>query len=213
MFKALSGFGVVAFLVGGCVDKGGDDTGGAQETGGGEDTGALVGADLVGTWASAGCEAWPDGSGGYNYLTRTFTLTESSWNLELVIYGDDACSYPLFTAVIDGPYTLLGLSEIVDGATEGNFGLTTNVWTAHDAGMADYFTASGCGSAAWEIGVPQDVSATGCIGVAHPVADCPQEYDVVGVDGDELRFGERVTDMCTEEGRPSALGSYAVTRQ
>ena len=61
--------------------------------------------------------------------------------------------------------------------------------------------------------MPQDVTEKGCIGVAHPVAECPEEFDVVSIDGDELYFGERVTDMCKEEGRPAALSPYAVFKQ
>jgi hypothetical protein len=56
------------------------------------------------------------------------------------------------------------------------------------------------------------VSTTGCIGVAHPVAECPIDHDVVALSGDDLFFGERITDMCKEEGRPQALGPYPVVR-
>lgn len=180
---------------------------------GNEGPAALTGKDLAGHWVTEGCEAYPDGQGGTSYLTRDFTLTETEWNLDLTIYGDDACSYPLFTAKINGPYSLGELSEKAEGATEGQFGFTTNEWTAHDQGMADLFTQSGCGAAAWEVDKPQDVTATGCIGVAHKVADCPEEHDIVLVEGTELFFGERVTDMCSEEGRPAALGAYAVHEQ
>jgi len=174
---------------------------------------ALTGEDLAGRWVSKGCEAYPNGQGGDNYLTRDFTLTEGEWNLTFTLFGDAECSYPLFSAKIVGPYSLGGLSEEVEGATEGQFGFATNEWTALDQGMADMFTQSGCGTAAWEVGVPQDVTEKGCIGVAHPVAECPEEFDVVSIDGDELYFGERITDMCKEEGRPAALSSYAVFKQ
>jgi hypothetical protein len=35
---------------------------------------------------------------------------------------------------------------------------------------------------------------------------------VVALSGDDLFFGERITDMCKEEGRPQALGPYPVVR-
>lgn len=167
---------------------------------------------LVGTFTSPSCEAYPDGNGGTNYLTRSFTLTTETWNLELDLFMDAECAVPLFSAVIDGPYELGGLAA-VDGATEGQFGLVTNVWTAHQQFMADLFTDSACGDAPWEVGVPQDVATTGCIGVAHPIDECPQEYDIVALDGDALYFGERVTDLCVPEGRPAALVAYAVIRR
>lgn len=199
-------------------------TGAAESTGaesmGAESTGepttgeapALTPAELVGSFASAGCESYPNGMGGDNYLTRAFTLTETSWHLELVLFADEACATKLFTAVIDGPYALLGASDVVADATVGDFSFTTIVWTAHLPAMADTFTMSGCGAEPWEVEVPQDVSETGCIGVAHPISMCPTEHDVVSLAGDDLYFGERVTDMCTEAGRPGALGAYPVVR-
>lgn len=171
---------------------------------------ALRGADVAGRWISGGCEAYPDGQGGETYLTRDFQLTEATWRLDLGIFGDAGCTYPLFSAEIEGPYSLGAASATVPGATEGDFGFERIVWTAWDADIAGYFTASGCGAAAWEVGVPQDVGATGCIGVAHPISECREEYDVVGLDGGQLHFGERVTDMCVIEGRPAALSAYGL---
>lgn len=172
----------------------------------------LTAAELVGTWSSPGCEAYPDGAGGTNYLTRTFTLTEDRWALEFTIFGDAACTFPLFRGEVEGPYTL-GAPSAVAGATEGEFGIVSNQWTALFEDLAVLFEDSGCGTGSWEVGVPQDVTVTGCIGVAKPVADCPTEYDIVSLDGDSLYFGERVTDMCVEAGRPAALVTYPVVRQ
>ncbi len=192
-----------------------EPTGTAEGSTGEASTGgavALTPAELAGSFASAGCESYPNGMGGNNYLTRAFTLTAASWHLDLVLFADEACTTKLFTAVIDGPYALLGASATVAGATEGDFSFTTIVWTAHLPAMAETFTMSGCGAEPWGVEVPQDVTATGCIGVAHPIAECPTEHDVVALTGDELYFGERVTDMCTEAGRPAALGAYPVVR-
>lgn len=174
---------------------------------------ALTGKDLAGHWASKGCEAYPDGKGGQNYLTRDFTLTETAWSLDLTLFGDEDCSYPLFSSEIHGKFTLGELSATVDGATEGQFGIDTNDWTAHDQGLADTFTMSGCGTGPWELEKAQDVTGTGCIGVAHKTSECPEEYDVVAVDGDELFFGQRITDMCKEDGRPTALAAFPVVEQ
>lgn len=171
---------------------------------------ALTGADLAGRWASGGCEAYDDGQGGKSYLTRDFTLTADTWTLNLGLFGDEACSYALFTVEINGPYSLGGLSEIVPGATEGDFAFGSIVWTAQDQGLADTFTGAGCGTNAWEVGVPQDVSATGCIGVAHPIAECPTDHDVVALANGQLFFGERITNMCELAGRPKALGPYGL---
>jgi hypothetical protein len=173
----------------------------------------LTAADLVGDWASAGCESYPDGMGGENHLTRSFSLDEQSWRLDLALFGDPDCSFPLFSVAIDGPYTLGEASPVVEGATEGDFGFAKIVWTAEFEDLAELFTANGCGTEPWVVGEPQDVSDTGCIGVAHPIASCPTDHDIVALDGDALYFGERITDMCAPEGRPAALNAYSVVRQ
>jgi hypothetical protein len=192
-------------------DTAADDT--ATEDTATEDTAAdtLTGADLAGDWTSNGCEAYPDGSGGTNYLTRSFSLTESRWALDFTIFGDADCTYGLFAVAIEGPYTLGGPAS-VEGATNGDFGFTTNVWTPLVEDLATVFEDAGCASGEWEVGVGQDVTATGCIGVAHPISECPVEYDIVQLDGDDLYFGARVTDMCVESGRPTALVDYPVSR-
>lgn len=179
------------------------------------DTGprAVTSAELAGTWASAGCEAYDDGMGGKTYLTRSFTMTTTTWHLDLVVFGDDACKAPLFQAAIDGPYTLGELSATVKGATEAEFGFQKNVWTAKNDAMAATFTGAMCGALPWQVDAPQDVSATGCIGVAHAVAECPEEHDLVAVDGDTLHLGERITDLCKADGRPKALGPYGLVKK
>jgi Adenomatosis polyposis coli down-regulated 1 len=171
---------------------------------------ALTGKDVAGHWVSKGCESYPNDQGNETHLTRDFTLTEAEWDMKVALFGDEACSYPLFTVHVHGPFTLGDPSDQVEGATEGEFGFDTIEWTAHDQGMAETFTAAGCGSAVWSVNEPQDVTATGCIGVSHSKADCPKEFDLVSVEDDELHFGARVTDLCKEEGRPTALSAYAV---
>ena len=174
---------------------------------------ALVAQDLVGEWGSESCEAYPDGQGNTNYVTRTFTLTQTDWDLNFTVFGDDACSFPLFSSNVGGSFGLQTLSSNVEGATEGTFELEYNDWTAHADNIVTAFEQSGCGTDEWSVGVAQDVTETGCFGVAKPTSDCSAEYDIVSIDGDKLFFGERITNMCAPEGRPAALNSYAVVRQ
>ncbi len=171
----------------------------------------LSGDDLVGTWASPGCEAYPDGMGGMNYLDRQFALTADTWSLYGTIYGDATCGYPLFSFSIDGPYEITGASAEHEGVAEATFHITRNDWVAHAQSLADVFTMSGCGAAPWTVGVPQSVLATGCIGVAKAESDCPGgELDLLRLDGDALFFGERSVDLCTT--RAPRPNGYPVTR-
>jgi sugar lactone lactonase YvrE len=165
----------------------------------------------VGTWASPGCEAYPDGNGGMNYLDRQFKLSANTWSLYGTIYGDPTCGFPLFSFSIDGPYEITGASADHAGAAEATFRITRNDWVAHAQGLADTFSMSGCGAEPWTVGVPQSVLATGCIGVAKAEADCAGgELDLLRLDGDALYFGERSVDLCTT--RAPRPNGYAVTR-
>jgi len=209
LFTSAVAFALSALALGAC-NSSSSGTGGGTTSAGPQ---ALTGKDVAGHWMSKGCESYPDGKGGNNYLTRDFTLTEKDWNLSLTIFGDAECKTALFSSKIHGPFTLGELSAKVDGATEGQFGITTNEWTAHVQAMADTFAQAQCGSGKWEVEKAQDVTATGCIGVAHKASECPEEYDIVSVEGDQLFFGQRITDMCKEDGRPAGLASYAVYKQ
>ena len=98
------------------------DSGSDLEASGGlgapDGTDTLSPAQLAGQWVSPVCEAYDDGAGGKNYLTRDFTLTESSWNLVFTAFGDEACSYPLFSGEIEGPYALTGPSDAIADAVD-----------------------------------------------------------------------------------------------
>ena len=96
------------------------------------ETHSLTGSDVAGQWVSAACEAYPDGQGGQSFLTRDFTLTDTTWSLDVSIFGDQDCSYPLFSAQIDGPFLLSQPAEQIEGAVHGDFSFSSIVWTAHD---------------------------------------------------------------------------------
>jgi hypothetical protein len=168
--------------------------------------------NIAGRWVSSVCEAYPGAGGTTTYLRRDFTITATRWQLNLDVYGDAACSAGLFSARIEGPYTLGMRSATVAGATEGEFASVTNVWTAHMSSLAQTFTMSGCGSAPWQVGVAQDVHTTGCIGVAQPAAMCAAERDLVSIDtAGRLHFGRRDVNLCMT--RPMGLNDYGLTRR
>ncbi len=158
----------------------------------------LTGDALVGTWSSPGCEAYPDGMGGMNYLDRQFRLTAEAWSLYGTIYGDATCGYPLFSFSVRGNYEITGGSAEHEGTAEATFRIESNDWVAHAPTLAETFTMAGCGREPWVVGAPQSVLETGCIGVAKAEANCANgELDLLRLDGDALYFGERSVDLCT----------------
>jgi hypothetical protein len=167
---------------------------------------------LAGRWASAACETFPDGRGGEVHLRRDFRLTDTTWRLDLAFFAERACTTTLWTVAIDGPYSVVRPSTAVAGAWEAEFAVDTNVWTPKAPDIVTMLTNAQCGTSAWALDVGQDVSATGCIGVAHKKSECPREYDLVKVEGDNLWFGDRATDLCRAETRPTKLAANPVVR-
>jgi hypothetical protein len=147
------------------------------------------------------------------HITRDFVITERSWWLDLGVYQDKDCRQGFFSARIQGPYRLLDFSTDVAGATRGNFSYASIQFTAQAGAAASLFDQAGCGGGSWVVGVPQEVGQTGCIGVAAKIADCPIDHDLVKLEGDQLFFGARETDMCKPEGRPKKLNVAPLVRR
>jgi len=166
--------------------------------------------DLTGRWTSA---CIPNGSG--QHIQLRFAMTARDWTLDYVTYADAACATPFVTARIEGPYEL-GAPSAVAGAFDGTFRFTRKTLRAHGAMAAGFLSSpQGCGRA-FAADTDVDITAQGCAGLGQqPVSACGQDYDLVSVDGDSLRFGQRPADnnMCTTERRPTALSPLAMTRQ
>lgn len=170
--------------------------------------------ELAGDWASASCEAIANADGSRSYVQRNFHLTEDAWALKLDAFGDEGCSFKLFTARVGGPYTLEKDSEKVAGATEGNFGFREQAFTAHVENLATVFANAKCGTGAWKVGEEQSTADTGCL-FFRPTSACGTDHDVIKVEGNQLFFGQRPADndMCTADKRPTALGAVPVVKR
>ncbi|MDY7232237.1 hypothetical protein [Hyalangium rubrum] len=166
--------------------------------------------DLKGTWSSPTCEA----AGGTNFIQRHFTLTENTWTLNLDAFGDAQCQTKLFTARVQGPYTLEKDSAAVPGATEGNFGFGELYMTPHLPALAEAFQNAKCGTGTWKVGEEQRTTETGCL-FFQPTSACGTDHDLVKVDGEQLFFGQRPADnnMCTPDKRPAALTAKPVVKR
>jgi hypothetical protein len=165
---------------------------------------------LVGRWRSACTQ-----TGDAQSITLDFDIGPSEWKLDYVTYGDATCSAAFVTAHIEGPYEV-GARSAVAGAFEGRFGFTKKTLTPDvDAAVGFLGSPQGCGGGAFKVGVATDVLDSGCAGLGqYPRARCGADFDLVSVEGNTLRFGERPkdNDMCTEAKRPKALASLGMAR-
>lgn len=172
--------------------------------------------DISGRWLSA-CMPSPQADGSTQSIRLDFALTQSDWTLDYVTHGDDACTVPVVTVAIAGPYTLEQESAEVEGAWEARFGFTSKTIRPEVDGLRDYLNSlEGCGSAEFVTGEAQDVYASGCPAFGqYPRSSCEADFDLVKLDGDALYFGARPADndMCTPEKRPTTIGPAANLRQ
>ena len=172
--------------------------------------------DLEGRWGSA-CVPSPQADGSTQYFDLELELGSSRWALDYGVHADDACSTPLATVFIEGPYSLTLPSAAVDGAWEATFGFETKTLTPHADAITGFLaTQEGCGAAPWETGVAQDVLATGCAAFGqYPGSACAADYDLVAYDGEVLRLGARPADndMCTPDRRPTELSPLPLERR
>lgn len=162
---------------------------------------------LSGRWKSSSCE--PAGSG--IYLKRDFTLTESTWNLTVTIYNDAACTTQFLDANVGGGYEVKQSSSSVAGATEVDYKFSIRTVTPQSAAAVTTLQTGMCGVGPWTIGKATDIGQTGCAALGFPSnAACPTELDLNQINGDNLFFGDRSSDLC--KARPTKLGQYPVTR-
>lgn len=174
--------------------------------GGGCDS-SSINQQLVGQWKSGSCE--PAGPG--TYVKRDFTLTDSTWKLIVTLYTDPTCQTRFAGIDVDGPYEVKGASAAVPGVTEVDYKVVGHHVTAYTDQALQAFNGGGCGPSPRALNQPLDITQTGCASFMIPsVAQCPMELDLNKIDGDNLYFGDRSSDLC--KARPTKLGTLPVTR-
>ncbi|MDX2006130.1 MAG: hypothetical protein SFU83_12690 [Meiothermus sp.] len=167
--------------------------------------------DLVGTWASAGCE--PLGGPQPTFMKRTFNFTEASWSLKLELFVDPACRAPLLTTQLSGPFTL-GEAGAPAGARKVTWGQTRKLITPFMPPIVATMDGAKCGEGKNAPGTPQDVSATGCLPLGVPsVKDYGQEFDLLALKDGKLYTGLRRDAMNLEANRPTQLFDFPLVRK
>ncbi len=170
---------------------------------------------LVGRWTSAGCEAYPNGSGDSVFLKRDTSFTAGEVTVISTLFNEAGCATQFATSTLSARYTLKMPSAVVPGATEIDYTitgrtitpLTNNAVSALSSGVGGK-----CGSSPWTLNQPGDVSQTGCpvLGTLS-LSACPTELDIVQVDSGKLLSGDRAgVNVCTS--RPTKLGALYVTK-
>ena len=167
---------------------------------------------LVGHWTGA-CSPM----GATQGSTVTFDISDTTWAIDFDVFGDLACTAKFATVHIEGPYALGAASSVAAGAHEGKFGFSKKTITPHVDAAAQFLSgASGCALPGFAVGVPLDISVTGCAAMGQrPIAACDADYDLAYVEGDRLTFGARPADndLCTPAKRPVALSKSSFMRR
>jgi Adenomatosis polyposis coli down-regulated 1 len=169
---------------------------------------------VLGVWESDRCVVQERG-GARTGSKSVFIFLEREWALEFVQFADDQCARPTMKAFFAGQYHIAEPSGFVTGANDATFGFSRKAVTLYDETLLADANRGACGRRAWERGQPQDVSATGCLWVT-PVSACPQEFDLVKIDGNRLFLGERPPpgqDLCREDRRAQKLRSVPLVRR
>ena len=169
-----------------------------------------IDSPLPGVWISSHCEA---ASPAAPLSTkRVFHFGHSTWKVEVTFYGGAACVGPLFGIGVEGSYITQAAPDAVAAALFGTFYYAQKTAWALSAEGAKRLAASHCGAGEWQAGMTQDIASTGCLAFAPISPACLQEFDLVAIKGEELRFGARRPEMCREDGRPVLLSPFPLVR-
>jgi hypothetical protein len=170
---------------------------------------------LVGRFVHEGCVPRENADGTQSWLKLAGELSPQTWALDIVVFGDDACTTKYATMHIGGPYRIGAPSAAVPGGFEGDFVFAERTITPHVPGFVALLQSYSCGKAPYAVNEPQDVLERGCPELGFlPLAECKQDYDIVKLDGDTLTFGKRPADnnLCTPDKRPTELSALSFQR-
>ncbi len=167
--------------------------------------------DLVGTFATVGCDNVALGEDGQiSNIRRYYNWDLTNYSVSYTWFADEACAEPLFTFFFAGPYRLGAPRPELGPVREAQIVFDTVTMTAEsDAGAA--VLREGCGSHPWSTSMTRDVGPHACL-IKAPRADCIGDFELLMLDGDRLAPGVRTLDMCTPDGRPSAVQAVPAIR-
>jgi hypothetical protein len=159
--------------------------------------------DISGNWKSTAVE---DLGNGY-FGTREIHLTPTVWEVIFTQYLDKEMTKPVYVYRASGTYVIGAASAAVGGAYDIVFTVSNKYLTlkADDAQVIKSAGLEFCNFLKKDTEV--DISGLGCSSFMT-VGGCPQEFDIVKIEGADLLLGKRLYSdyLCSEDRRPEELG-------
>ncbi|HEY5502657.1 MAG TPA: hypothetical protein VIJ97_05040 [Candidatus Anoxymicrobiaceae bacterium] len=162
--------------------------------------------ELDGSWASESTEEFLTASGGKVYVSRELSIEGGSWSITFTVLAGDSSGEKAYSIRGAGTLDLGGEPLDAPGARIADFNFETRTLTPHNQMYVDMFRGSLC-SGSWAVDEEHDVSKEGCLFVPS-VCDCPTEYDIVKLEDGKLYLGDRSSDLCDADHRPTAVNPY-----
>jgi Adenomatosis polyposis coli down-regulated 1 len=175
---------------------------------------SITAISIAGIWESERCEV-QERNGSQTSSRSVFVFLDGEWALEFTQYSDAACTSPSLRAFFHGRYRITEPSNAVAGAYDATFGFSVKRLTLYDDGLLAQANRGACETRTWTRGREEDLSSTGCLWVV-PVSACPEEFDLVKLEGERLLLGERPaagTDLCRADRRARALRALPLVRR
>ena len=160
--------------------------------------------DISGSWKSGAVE---DLGNGY-FGTRDLNLTATDWEVVFTQYLDKEMTKPVYVYRASGTYAIGAASAAVGGAYDIVFTVSNRYLTlkTDDAQVIKSAGLEFCNFLKKDTEV--DISTLGCSSFMT-VGGCPQEFDIVKLDGADLLLGKRLYSdtVCSEDRRPKETGA------
>jgi hypothetical protein len=159
--------------------------------------------NLVGTWKSP----TPEFAGNGHYAVREFSFNGPRMEHTFTLAADKDMKKIIYIYRVEGSVELGSPSTKVAGAFDLQIKPSKKLVTLK---TKDKLTIEDIGFKECKLttGKEKDISSSGC-SVLRSINECSVEYDLVKIEGEQLRLGERPVDneVCSPENRPEMLAS------
>ncbi|MFZ4523089.1 MAG: hypothetical protein ACOYNC_15370 [Bacteroidales bacterium] len=147
------------------------------------------------------------------FSNQTFTFSGTAWELNEQVMFDSVMKIPVFIFRAIGTIELVGKSTLIPGVWNTDFSFTSRTVTLQTENP-EIIKSLGFTNCGFKTGVTVDVPDEGCGGFLNGVKNCPVEYDLILIKGDDLFLGDRpfTNNLCKSELRSNRLRSYSHKR-